>query len=118
MKIAVIGKVNPGLTYDEWVSKFQTKVDVAFVSRFNITAGNNNLNLYVARYANENNINVVRFSTSFDAGCRDYSRLLRNIAMVEDSDLIVGFIPNGTAKETCLYTPAYKHGKRVIVIKY
>lgn len=37
MKIAIIGKVNPGLTYEEWVCKFQTNVDITNITQINIT---------------------------------------------------------------------------------
>ena len=65
MKIAVIGKVNPGLTYDEWVSKFQTNVDVAKVPKINITIGNGILNQFTRAYAAANGIPDMEYAADY-----------------------------------------------------
>lgn len=44
MKIAIIGKVNPELTSEEWANKRQSSCDVENISHINNTIGKGNLN--------------------------------------------------------------------------
>lgn len=116
MKIAIIGKVNPGLAYEEWVKKFQTNHDVESISYINITFGNGILNQYVRLYAAANNIPVTEYAPDFKTYGDDAKRL-RNIALLDNSDFLVGFLPKGSCEESWIYRPGVSRDKRAVVIE-
>ena len=117
MRIAVIGRVNSNLDYDRWRTKFEGNVDRAIATRFNITDGDSLLNQFVRRYARENDIEIAEFAPASDDDGGVTDRRTRNLAMVEDSDLIVGFVPKVVARKSCLQAPAYRPEKQAIVIE-
>lgn len=104
MKIAILGKVNPGLPYEKWVNQLQTNHDVDNISHINITIGNGILNQYVRKYAAENNIPVTKYVADYKTHGDDAKRL-RNIALIKASDHVIGFLPKGSSKGSWIYRP-------------
>ena len=117
MKIAILGKVNPGLTYEEWVNKLQRNFDVEKISHINITIGNGILNQYVRTYAAANDIPVTEYAADYKTHGDD-ARRIRNVALVEASDFIIGFLPKGSSEESWIYRPGISREKKAIVITY
>ena len=115
MKIAIIGKVNPQLVYEEWVSKLQTKVEVATVTHINITKGNGILNQYVRKYAQSRNLIITEYAPDFIT-YGDEAKTRRNVALVENSDLVVGFLPESPAKESWIFRPGISSNNDAKVI--
>lgn len=115
MKIAIIGKANPCFTYEEWESRLRTNVEVENVAQINITIGNGTLNQYVRRFARSHNVTVKEFAPDIVAYGDDAKRR-RNVALVEDTDLIVGFLPEGSSKESWIYRPGIPRKKNTVVI--
>lgn len=115
MKIAVIGKLNPGLTYEEWESKLQTNVDVAKVTQINITIGNGILNQFTRAYAAANGIPVMEYAADYKTYGNDAQRI-RNIALVDHSNLVIGFLPQGSSKESWIFRSGISSEKKAIVI--
>lgn len=101
MKITIIGKVNPGLTYEDWVCKFQTNVDVPNITQIYITTGNGILNQYVRKYAKSHELMITEYAPDFQT-YGDEAKIRRNVALVENSDLVVGFRPEGLSKESSI----------------
>ena len=102
MKIAIIGKVNSGLTYEEWVCKFQTSVDVANVTRINITTGNGILNQYVRKYVKSHELKMTEYAPDFKTYGNE-AKFRRNVALVDNSDLVVGFKTEGRSKKSRIF---------------
>lgn len=117
MKIAILGKVNPGLTYEEWVNKLQHSFDVEGISHINITIGNGILSQYVRKYAASNEISVTEFAADYKTHGDD-ARRIRNVALVEASDYIIGFLPKGSSEESWIYRPGISREKQAAVIIY
>lgn len=113
MKIAVIGKLNPELTYEEWESKLQT--NVAKVTQINITIGNGILNQFTRAYAAADGIPVMEYAADYKTYGNDAQRI-RNIALVDNSDLVIGFLPQGSSKESWIFRPGISSEKKAIVI--
>lgn len=116
MKIAVIGKVNPRLSYEEWVCKFQTKLDVTNVTQINITTGNGLLNQYVRKYVKSRELPMTEYAPDFKT-YGDEAKIRRNVALVENSDFIVGFKPEGASKESQTIGPKIlcEHDAKIIM---
>lgn len=117
MKIAILGKVNPGLTYEEWGNKLQRSFDVEKISHINITISNGILNQYVRTYAAANDIPVTEYAADYKTHGDD-ARRIRNVALVEASDFIIGFLPKGSSAESWIYRPGISREKKAIVITY
>lgn len=117
MRVAVIGKVNPNVSYDEWVDKLQSNLNIEpyDITHFNIPVGNGILNQYVRRYAYENEILVMEYAADYKTYGDDANRL-RNMALVENSDKIVGYLPKGSSKESWIFRPGIEKEANVIVI--
>lgn len=105
MKAAIIGKVNPGLTYEEWVCKFQTKLDVTNVTQINITTGNGILNQYVRKYVKSHGLMMTEYASDYKT-YGDEAKIRRNVALVANSDLVVGFQPEGSSTESWILGPS------------
>jgi hypothetical protein len=99
MIIAIIGKVNPDLAYEEWVSKLQTIVDIATVTQIIITISNCTLNQYVRKFAKLHNLIATEYAPDFKT-YRDEAKIRRNVVLVESSDLILELLPKGTITGT------------------
>lgn len=117
MNIAILGKINPCLTYEEWVNKLQRNFDVKGISHVNITIGNGILNQYVRKYAAANEITVTEYAADYKTHGDD-ARRIRNVALAEASDFIIGFLPKGSSEESWIYRPGISHEKRAIIITY
>lgn len=115
MKISIIGKVNAELTYEDWVSMLQTNVEVEFGTQINITDGNGILNQYVRKYAGSHNLIVKEFAPDFIA-YGDEAKKHRNVAIVDNADLIVGFLPEALSKKTGIFQQGLLCDKKAIVI--
>lgn len=115
MKIAIIGKINSGLTYEKWVKKFQANHDVESISHINITIGNGILNQYVRKYAADKNIPVSEYAADFKTYGGDAKRI-RNLTLIDNSDFLVGFLPRGISEEFWIYRSGISHEKRAVVI--
>lgn len=116
MKIAILGKVNPGLSYEEWSSKLQANHDVGGVSHVNITIGNGILNQYIRKYAAENNIPVTEYAADYKT-YGDEAKRLRNVALIEASDFLIAFLPKGSSKESWIYRPGISVEKDALIIQ-
>lgn len=92
MRICVIGKVRPGLSYKKWAKNLRNKVDSGTIKQLNITSGNGTLNQFVRRFAKEINVPVVEFAPNTEI-YGDNAKLYRNRVIVANSDRVVGFIP-------------------------
>lgn len=115
MKIAIIGKVNPDLVYDEWEKKIQTNLKGKSISHINITFSNGKLNQHVRKYAAAYNIPVSEYAADFKT-YGDDAKLIRNLALIDNSDLLVGFLPKGGSEESWIYRPGITREKPAIVI--
>lgn len=115
MIIVIIGKLNPSFAYEEWVSKLQTNLEVENVTQINITIGNGLLNQYVRKYAQSHNLTVKDFSPDFIT-YGDEAKRRRNVALVENSDLIVGFLPEGSSEESRIFRPGISRKKNAVAI--
>lgn len=99
MKIAIIGKVNLGLPNEEWVCIFQTNVDITNITQINITIGNGILNQYIRKYVKSHELMMTEYAPDFKT-YGDEAKILRNVALVENSDLVVSFQQKGSSKES------------------
>lgn len=115
MKIAIIGKINSGLTYEKWVKKFQANHDVESISHINITIGNGILNQYVRKYAADKNIPVSEYAADFKT-YGDVAKRIRNLTLIDNSDFLVGFLPRGISEKFWIYRSGISHEKRAVVI--
>lgn len=115
MIIAIIGKVNSCLTYEEWASKLQTNVEIESVTQINITIGNGILNQYMREYARSHSLTVKEFAPDFIVYGDDAKRR-RNVDLVENTDLIVGFLLDGSSEESWIFRSGISCEKNAVVI--
>lgn len=117
IRLLILGKVNSTLTFEDWVSKIQSSLEVEKISHINITIGNGILNQYVRKFAANNSIPIKEYTADYKT-YGDNAKLIRNQKLVGESDLVVGFLPKGSSAKswisrTGIYTP-----KDAIVIIY
>lgn len=88
MKIAIIGKVDPTLTFEEWERMLHRHINAATVTGINLTDGNDILYRYAKRYATNNNLLVTEFPD-----CRK---------LTDNSDLLVAFMLRDTLNNSII----------------
>ena len=97
MKIAILGTLSPTITYYYWERIFRRYFWKTKVTEINITDGETLLNSYVRSYADNLSIPVSVYKIN---GAHDdaVAKKKRNIALVDDADLVVAFTNNDTAE--------------------
>lgn len=95
MKLAIIGTINPNLTYKDWVRLFRHHFWKKSVSEFRITGGDTLLNSYAKTYASEHSIPISLFCCQSDDA---ESKSARNDALIDDADLVVAFTTTAAAQ--------------------
>lgn len=116
MKIAILGKVNPDYPYVEWEEVLEGHIDVTNLDLINITSGNGILNQYVKKYATYKNIPIKVYAADYKTH-GDEAKVIRNRALVNESDIIVGFLPFEASEESWIFRPGIGREKRAIVIE-
>ena len=99
MRIAIIGQVSPSTTYHDWKLCLRRHFRDNTISEISITDGETLLNSYVKRYANQCSIPVIVYSPD-DYSDNVDSRKARNIALVNDADLVLAFSSKGVLKNS------------------
>ena len=115
MKLAIIGIINPTLTYQEWEDIFCHHFENSAVSEIRITGSDTLLNRYVRTYAIQFSIPVTVFNyVAGDEG----SKQERNNALIDYADLVVVFTIRAmvrmfrSLKGTC----SDEYGKKALVV--
>ena len=88
MKLTLIGVVNPTFSYQDWENLFNRYFRESTLSEIAITGSDTLLNRYAKTYADKFAIPVSVYDISDDSA---ETRLGRNTAMIENSDLLVAF---------------------------
>ena len=112
MRIAIIGRVNPSLVYNEWKIKLQQNVEITNVKQINITIGNGILNQYARKYAAACDIPVKEYAADFKTHGTD-ARLIRNKTLIADSDIVVSFISQGNSTDVWISSPGISTEKPI-----
>lgn len=115
MNIAIIGTINPNLTYYDWVKIFRKHFAGKTISRISITGSNTLLNSYVQRYAIEFSIPITTYVyNTVDTK----SKLAQNDALIENADYVTAFATNTTAKVSRGHKakPSHEKEKNAIII--
>ena len=99
MRIAIIGQVSPSTTYHDWKLCLRRHFRDNTISEISITDCETLLNSYVKRYANQCSIPVIVYSPD-DYSDNVDSREARNIALVNDADLVLAFSSKGVLKNS------------------
>lgn len=117
MKIAILGTLNPAVTYHDWVMIFRRHFWKTCVTEINITDGDTTLNSYVRRYADNLSIIVSVYKTSNDRDITE-ARTRRNMALINDADMVVAFTTNAATVKvhSDVVTHSGSEGKRVLIL--
>ncbi|MDE5608597.1 MAG: hypothetical protein K2I64_06660 [Muribaculaceae bacterium] len=115
MKLAIIGTINPTLSYHDWVRIFRHHFWKKSVSEFRITGGDTLLNSYVRKYAVQFSIPISVFNCLTDEA---ESKLARNNALIDDADMVVAFTTRSVAKISRVEDAgvSYGYGKNALVV--
>lgn len=114
MKVAIIGAVDPTVTYRDWEVLFRRNFRNNQLSEICITGGETLLNEYAKTYAGKFSIPVSTYNL---AGNDAEARLSRNRALIEDSDLLVAFTSgNNEQSVTDEIAVSLEHGKKALIV--
>lgn len=114
MKVAMIGVVNPTVTYQDWEVLFRRNFRNTQLTEICITGGETLLNEYAKTYAGKFSIPV---STYEVIGNDAEARLSRNRSLIEDSDLLVVFTSGDTGKSVPNEISAgYEHETKALIL--
>lgn len=116
MNIAIIGIINPNLTYYDWVKLFRYHFWKKRISEISITGSDTLLNSYVRFYATRFSIPISEYvfnSSSDDSE----TKLARNKALIENADLVVAFTTKAKTKISLVNgTKSYKMNEKDAIV--
>lgn len=115
MKLAIIGKINSALTYNDWEKIFIHHFCNEKVSEISITGADTILNSYVKTYASKFSIPVAVYTNIVNDA---KSKLGRNNLLIKDADFVVAFATTENAKISCVNHAVFSQlpGKNALVI--
>ena len=117
MNIAILGTLDPTITYHDWVMIFRRYFWKTKVTEINITDGETLLNSYVRRYADNLSIPVSVYKTN---GAHDnaVAKKKRNIALIDDADMVVAFTTNAATVKvpSDRVSRLQSQGKQVLIL--